>query len=291
MPATLNTPTPAASVVVMTLNLWADYRWPLRQQALRRLLELRAPDVLAVQELTPATAAVIDDCLPEHDRVREDVPGWEPVGNLWWDRRLLSSIAHGAEPIGGDDPRRQLFWVRLRPHGSAREVIVATAHFVWSGNAEELRDSHNPRLEQTRRCIALLEELAGDGACLFMGDLNDAVHPVRILRTAGFQDSFTALGSLPVPTHPTVPTGREHDIWPTFETPMVLDWQFHRGPIRPRMTEAVELFAGEIAPSDHKPVVTLYALDPHREQPDGQAGEHAAGQPDDQAPDPAGEPS
>lgn len=35
----------------------------------------------------------------------------------------------------------------------------------------------------------------------------------------------------------------------------------HRGPVRPLATEEVDFFAGDMAPSDHKPVVTTYAFD------------------------------
>lgn len=249
------------SLVAMSLNLWSEERWPAREPALRRLLTLRPPDLLAVQELTPSTAKVIDDVLVGHDRVHDDLPGWLAASNLWWDRQRYRLLEHGTVPIGGREPLRELFWVRLELRGTVHSVLAATAHFVWSGDAAELTTGHNPRLEQTRRCVAALDELDNGGPCLFMGDLNDAVHPVKILRRAGFQDAATALGGLPQPTHPAVPSGRDHDGWPAFQTPMVLDWQFHRGPIRPRMTEVVDLFAGELAPSDHKPVVTLYALD------------------------------
>lgn len=40
-----------------------------------------------------------------------------------------------------------------------------------------------------------------------------------------------------------------------------VDFQFHRGPVRPLATEVVDFFAGDIAPSDHKLVVTTYAFD------------------------------
>ena len=41
----------------------------------------------------------------------------------------------------------------------------------------------------------------------------------------------------------------------------MIDFQFHRGPVRPLTTEVVDFFADGMAPSDHRPVVTTYQLD------------------------------
>jgi len=49
--------------------------------------------------------------------------------------------------------------------------------------------------------------------------------------------------------------------WPEVTAPWVIDFQFHRGPVRALTTEVVDFFAGGLAPSDHKPVVTTYGLD------------------------------
>lgn len=55
-----------------------------------------------------------------------------------------------------------------------------------------------------------------------------------------------------MPTHPAPPTATG--------IPQVLDRMFHRGPIRAMNSHVGDFFDGEIAPSDHKPVVTTYAL-------------------------------
>jgi hypothetical protein len=42
--------------------------------------------------------------------------------------------------------------------------------------------------------------------------------------------------------------------------PELLDWMMHRGPIRPTLSSVVDFHVAEKAPSDHKPILTTYAL-------------------------------
>lgn len=246
-------------LVVMTHNIWADYRWPEREPALRALLRIRRPDIYAVQELRPATRAVIDDELPGHARVEDDDRGWSHESCIWWDRTRFTELEHGTRDIGlGVDEfhqHRRLFWVRLiNPEGLP--FLVTTAHFTYPGTKREIEEHINPRIAQSHAAAAALHDLASpDEPVLFMGDLNEAWHVLRILGEAGFTDSFSALGVVPAATWPTVPT------WPSVSAPWVIDFQFHRGPIRVLTSEVVDFFAGDIAPSDHKPVVTTYGFD------------------------------
>ena len=252
--------------VVMSHNLWADNRWPDREPALRELLRVRPPDVLATQELRGFTRDLLDEELPHHERVVDDFPGWELESNIWWDRRMFTSLEHGIEDIGLTDEltdgererlgdHRRLFWVRLQLHDEgAPPVVIATAHYTFPGSDLELGEGVNPRMRQSRLTLTALERVAGDQPCVFMGDLNEAWHTLRILRAGGLSDSFGALRTVPAPIWPTVPT------WPDTWTPWVIDFQLHRGPIRAMTTEVVEFFHHDIAPSDHKPVVTTYAV-------------------------------
>ncbi|MEJ7770942.1 MAG: endonuclease/exonuclease/phosphatase family protein [Geodermatophilaceae bacterium] len=243
----------------MTHNIWAEYRWPEREQALRALLRTRRPDVYAVQELRPVTRAVIDSELTGHRRVEDDERGWSHESSIWWNAALLTEVEHGALDIGiGVDEihrDRRLFWVRLSGRDGAT-FVVSTAHFCFPGTAQELEQHVNPRIAQSEAAAAALKELVGpDEPVFFMGDLNESWHVLRILGGAGFSDSYSALGIVPPPTWPTVPT------WPQPAAPWVIDFQFYRGPVRPLTTEVVDFFVGDIAPSDHKPVVTTYAFD------------------------------
>jgi hypothetical protein len=241
----------------MTLNLWAHDRWPERQDAVTGLLTRRGPDVLALQEVRPDTLATVRAALPEDDAVEDDHPGWRREGNLLWDRRLFACEEHGAEPLSNlsdYDHLRRVFWVRLRPLAvGAVPVVVASAHYSYPDSPGEAAGRFNPRIAQAQETVAALDRVAGDGPCLFMGDLNDYRHPLRILVEGGFQHAAGALGVTLKPTHPAFPTA--------WDTPHVIDWQLHRGPVRPLATEVVDFFAGDFAPSDHKPLVTVYALD------------------------------
>ncbi len=240
--------------VVTTYNLWKINRWPEREESLRAFIRQAPPDVLCIQELRPQTRDVLDEELPTHARVDDPFEGWIMEGTIYWNEALFEYAEHGAEQIGMLEELRRLFWTRLRVREHGATVVVATAHYTYQGNEREASEGYSPRLDQARRTIAALDRLAGaDEPVLFMGDLNDSVNPIKMLRAAGYADSFTGIGRNPVPTHPAVPTATG--------SPQVLDWQFSRGPIRCLGSQVVDFFANDVAPSDHKPVSSVYALE------------------------------
>ena len=244
---------PQHRFVVTTYNLWETSRWPEREEPLRSYLQLTRPDVLCVQELRQETRDLIDAELGKHARVDDPFEGWLEEGNIYWSTEMFELRDHGAEEIGMLEPLRRLFWVRLALAGTDDTVLIATAHYTYQGHEVERETGFSPRLEQARRTIAALESLVGENEpVLFMGDLNDNTNAIRILRDAGLVDSFTAAGSPLLPTHPARPTADGN--------PQVLDWQFHQGPIRAMTSHVGDYFDGDIAPSDHKPVVATYAL-------------------------------
>jgi endonuclease/exonuclease/phosphatase family metal-dependent hydrolase len=243
----------------MTANLWNTQRWPEREAPLRALLH-RAPDLLCVQELRPALRTAIDAALRHHARVEDPFPGWAGEGNIWWDTRCFEVLAYGAADHGAVEAQRRLFWARLRHLAAGRELVVATVHLTWTGGTDEPTTGLSPRPAQARAIVAALAELAADDPCLLMGDLNDPVVPVRTFRAAGFADAWSALGVQPVPTFPAFPVDGSGSRRPPLLPASTLDWQFHRGPVRPVMTEVVDQPWRGVAPSDHRPVMTLYEL-------------------------------
>jgi endonuclease/exonuclease/phosphatase family metal-dependent hydrolase len=249
--------------VAMTYNLWGDAHLAERDPALRALLRTRPPDLLATQELRGESRDLIDGELVGHDRVVDEHRGWERQSNLWWHRELFTRIEHGVRDVGILDAHAGLFWVRLRALTGA-ELVFATAHLTWPGHAEELATGVNLRTGQARAVTAALDELAGEGACLFTVDINDIGPPLWELGNAGFLDSFTALGAPSPPTHPVVPmpfsTGRGTRKSPVQSPAKAIDWLFHRGPLRARTSEVVEFFHDGSAPSDHRPVVATFTL-------------------------------
>lgn len=239
--------------VVATYNLWGSNRWPEREEALRGFLRETYPDILCVQEFRPALAEVIDAELEEHQRVDDPFEGWLREGNIYWSTRLFDFVEYGAEDIGILEPLRRLFWVRLRFRGTDRTLLVATAHYTWTGHKREVAEHINPRVKQAQQTVAAFERIVGeDEPLLFMGDLNEANNAINTLRQAGLTDCWRGKGTYPVPTHPAFPTATG--------TPQVLDWQLYRGPLRPMVCEVVDYAKGYISPSDHKPLLVAYEL-------------------------------
>jgi endonuclease/exonuclease/phosphatase family metal-dependent hydrolase len=243
----------------VTYNIWATKRWPAREPALRRFLELFAPDVLCLQELQPATQAFLDKALPAHDRVHDPLPGWTNEGNIYWNRSLLEKAAHGAEEIGHIEPERRLFWVRLRLTQSGRTVFVSTAHLSTTGYPEEMETGKSPRVRQLHRIAEELARLVQDGEpAFFMGDMNDPRHPQRILRKAGYIGCFAALGLQSPPTYQCYPTA---GIEPGEETRTeAIDLIVANRHARPIAAAVPHCYARDIAPSDHWPVQAVYEL-------------------------------
>ncbi|TDW95243.1 MULTISPECIES: endonuclease/exonuclease/phosphatase family protein [Kribbella] len=248
--------------VAMTYNLWSEFYLDQRRDAIASLFTTRPPDLLAVQELRPATRKLLDDVLPDHDRI-DGTAGWETQSNLWWRRDLFTYVEHGAEDVGILSPDAHLFWVRLRTPDDT-ELIFSTAHLTWPGHSDERTDHVNRRIAQARAIGEALERLAGDGACLFTVDINDIGPPQWELGNAGFLDSFTALGRHSPVTHPVVPTVATGPIRtrlsPLASPPKAIDWIFARGPLAARSSEVVDFFHDGRAPSDHYPVVATYTL-------------------------------
>jgi hypothetical protein len=239
--------------VVCTYNLWNDERWPDRQEPLRRFLEYHVPDILCVQELRPVTCELVDAAMDRHQRVVDPFDGWLREGNIYWNTELFDLVEYGAEDIGMFEELRRLFWIRLHLQGTdeGRTLFVSTAHYTWPGNQVEKKGGSNPRVAQAKKTIEVLNNLVPQSEpLLFMGDLNDFYHPLRILREGGLIDSFSALGRYPSPTWPAVPIRQG--------TPEMDDWMLHRGPIRPMISAVVDFYVGDLPPSDHMPIITTY---------------------------------
>jgi len=236
-----------------TYNLLGTFYWEDRRRPLERFLELNHLDVLCIQELSLDACELIGDTLPSMERVDDPFPGWTEEGNIFWNTDLFELVDYGAQDIGILEEKRRLFWVRLS-RGSGNTLVVATAHFSWTGNVREITERINVRVEQAEAAAASLDDLVRpDEPVLFMGDFNDSIHPLRVLRIAGFDDSFMALGRVPAATYPALPIAQQ--------PPELLDWMMHRGPIRPTLTSVVDFHVGFVPPSDHKPILTSYVLE------------------------------
>ena len=235
-----------------TYNLWGTYRWDERWLALERFLDVNKPDVLCAQELSSDAIDLIKVTLPWIRNVEDPFPGWVEEGNIFWNSQLFELDEYGVEDIGMLEEFRRLFWVRLATE-SGSTFVVATAHFSQTGNEREITEHINVRIGQAEDGVASLDNLVRKNEpVLFMGDFNDYIHPLRVLRAGGFDDSFNALGRETPVTYPALPLPQQ--------PPELLDWMMHRGPIRPTLTSVVDFYVGETPPSDHKPILTTYQL-------------------------------
>lgn len=243
----------------VTYNLWLTHRWPARQPALRRFLQLFGPDVLCVQELQKTTQEFLDEELREHDRVHDSLPGWTNESNVYWDKSLLGKVAHGTEAVGHIEPERRLFWVRLRLKQTLRTIFVATAHLTTARHRGEAETGSSPRVRQLNRIVEELARLVQDGEpAFFMGDMNDAWHPQRILKQAGFVSCFSALGLQSPPTFQCYPSA---GVEPGEQTVTeAIDLIVANKYARAISAAVPQCYAEDIAPSDHWPVQAVYQL-------------------------------
>src|SRR5688572_9690266 len=115
----------------ITYNIWNTERWAHREPALRKFLELFAPDILCVQELRRRSRTFLDGVLDTHERVRDRFVGWALESNIYWRDSMFEEIEHGAEDVAIKEPgHRRLFWARLKIRESERSMLVATAHLT-----------------------------------------------------------------------------------------------------------------------------------------------------------------
>lgn len=241
---------------VCSYNIWGTTRWLERKTALESFVKHHIPDILCLQELQADSRHALDQVLSEtHARVDDSFGGWESEGNVYWNTQFFELINYGAEAIGQLEEFRRLFWVRLRLRDArAITLFVSNAHYTWPGNPEETTTGLNLRILQAQKTIEVFDRLSPLAEpLLFMGDLNDQLHPISILRKSGLTDCFTALGQTPRPTYPAF-AGAEST------TPFTIDWLFHRGSIRPMNVQVVDFYYGDLAPSDHKPVLATFEL-------------------------------
>jgi endonuclease/exonuclease/phosphatase family metal-dependent hydrolase len=244
---------------LITYNLWLTERWPARADALERFLKLFAPDMLCVQELQRPTQEFLDGVLKEHDRVRDPFSGWTNESNIYWSKALFENVEYGAEDVGHLEPQRRMFWARLRLKPSSKTIFVATAHLTSPRNRDEGESGLSPRVRQLKRIANELTRLVRQTeAAFFMGDMNDAWHPQRILGQAGFVSCFAALGMQSPPTFQCYPTANVQPDQPTVTE--AIDLIVANKYARAVAASVPQCYGEDTAPSDHWPVQAVYEL-------------------------------
>ena len=246
-------------ISIVTYNIWLTERWAIRAPALGGFLDAFNPDVLCLQELRPESRGFIDNALPAHKRVDDAYRGWTTESNIYWRDALFTRIEHGAEEVGIPDGDRRLFWVRLKIRDLDRPMLVATAHLTSQRNKHECETGQSPRVEQIRRIIAALKRLNQPGEPLFfMGDMNDTVHPPRMLHEAGYVGCFAALGVQTPPTYQCYPTA---NVAPGNRVVnQSIDWLVANTHARAVAAAVPHFYLNDAAPSDHWPVQAVYEI-------------------------------
>lgn len=248
-----------ARISIITCNIWLTERWKLRAPALRKFLEVFDPDILCLQELQKKSRALIDKALPGHRRVDDRRRGWTTEGNIYWRDSLFEQVEHGAEQVGLKSPDRRLFWARLRIRELAREIFVATAHLTSQKEPHEQATGNSPRVKETHAIVQALHRLNKPGEPgFFMGDMNDAIHPPRILDEAGYMSCFAALGVQNPPTLVAYPTAN----FPPGKRPVnhCVDWLVANAEARAVSAAVPHFYFGDASPSDHWPVHAVYEI-------------------------------
>jgi endonuclease/exonuclease/phosphatase family metal-dependent hydrolase len=248
-------------ISIVTYNIWLTQRWDIRQPALGGFLKSFNPDLLCLQELQQTTRDFIDSALPSHRRVDDPYRGWTTESNIYWRDAVFAHVEHGIEEVGIPDGDRRLFWARLKIRGLDRTVLVATAHLTSQRNKVECDTGQSPRVGQIRHIIQALKRLNQAGEPLFfMGDMNDPVHPPRLLHEAGYPSCFAALGVQAPPTYHCYPTA---DVPPGDRVVnQCIDWLVANKHARAVAAAVPHFYLKDAAPSDHWPVHAVYEIAP-----------------------------
>jgi endonuclease/exonuclease/phosphatase family metal-dependent hydrolase len=248
-----------ARLSIITCNIWGMDRWPERAPAVKQFLALFRPDVLCLQELHAETQKFLDTELQGHARVHDPLPGWTCESNIYWSTKLLEKAEHGAEEVGHPEKHRRLFWTRLRLKDNDRTLFVSTAHLTSPTYGDEPETGVSPRVPQLKRISEALGRLVKPGEpALFMGDMNDARHPGKILHKAGFTTCFSALGMQSPPTFKCYPTAHAQAGEPSNNE--AIDIIAANANARALSASVPQVFCGDLAPSDHWPVQAVYEV-------------------------------
>ncbi len=185
--------------------------------------------------------------------------GWTNESNIYWNKAALEEIEHGAEDVGHSEPERRMFWARLQIKSLQRTLFVATAHLTSPRYGDESETGVSPRVRQLKRIAEELTRHVREGEpAFFMGDMNDAWHPQRILMQAGYVSCFSALGMQSPPTFQCYPTA---NVQPGERTlTEAIDLIVANKYARALAASVPQCYAEDLAPSDHWPVQAIYQL-------------------------------
>jgi endonuclease/exonuclease/phosphatase family metal-dependent hydrolase len=233
--------------------------WPLRSSALVARIREAAPDVLGVQEALDFQVEFLERALPTHVRLGQGREGGARGEHsaLFVHRSRFDVLEHRdfwlsetpelVASVGWDAAlTRMCTWARLRERVSGREFSVWNTHF-----------DHRGPLARERSAQLIAARLAQrGGAHIVLGDLNagEDEPPLGALRAAGLVDAFRAL-------HPDVQqVGTFHDFRGGLDGARI-DFVLATDDFMPLAASILSAPAANGRwPSDHHPVVAVYAI-------------------------------
>lgn len=175
---------------VLTLNLWGDAGpWPERAACIRGWLDRLEPDLIAFQELAPATRVdVARELLGTRTfPVARDDAG-NAIASRWPIRASAMTLLPGAD---GADARAALVTEIVSPHGT---IAFCTTHLDWGESRQETRARQIAALD------ALVREAGAraDYPAILAADLNAVPESAEVRALLGgrgrWQDAWRVAG-------------------------------------------------------------------------------------------------
>jgi endonuclease/exonuclease/phosphatase family metal-dependent hydrolase len=155
---------------------WKEHGWPLRKQAMAKVLAGTKPDILCVQEALDAQANYLTELMPTHRRVGVGRDDGNTAGEhcaILFDRTRFEELGGGTfwleEPADRPatdfriGPKRICTWVRLRDRQTGRAFRLYNLHQYLTEQA---------RVQAARIVLARIDEGDPSDAIVVTGDFN-----------------------------------------------------------------------------------------------------------------------
>ena len=257
-------------LVVVTYNLLngaaragTDLAWDHRRQAVGRLLQYCAPDLLGVQECFAYQADFLAQTLAGYAWVGlgREADGSGEMAAVFY-RRDRFDLVHSGHFWLSENPdvpgsqswgthcTRMATWVRLRRCDADLELVFANTHL---DHGSETARSGGARLLAQR-----LPALADGSPLILTGDFNANAMDSdawTVCTASGLRDAWTTAPAIAGPP----------ETWCDFNPPRFnagerIDWVLYQGPIRACFCETVTYREQGQYPSDHLPVRAILQL-------------------------------
>ena len=164
----------------------------------------------------------------------------------------------GAEEVGHLESERRMFWVRLRLKPSATTYSSRRHMLTAARNRDEAETGLSQGCDNSNESSTNYAAVRQAEPAFFLGDMNDAYHPQRILKQAGFVSCFAALGMQSPPTFQCYPTANVQPDEPTVTE--AIDLIVANRYARAIAASVPQCYCEDTAPSDHWPVQAVYQL-------------------------------